>query len=39
MKYKAVPDTPDEATGYEDVQVLRSPMCPGMVLITGRSAK
>jgi len=27
------------ATGYEDVQVSRSPMCPGGVLIAGRSAK
>jgi hypothetical protein len=27
------------AAGYEEVQVLRSPMCPGMVLIVGRSAK
>jgi hypothetical protein len=27
------------AAGYAEVQVLRSPMCPGMVLIAGRSAK
>ena len=27
------------AAGYEDVQVLRPPMGPGIVLIAGRSAK